>query len=450
MGEFYQAVRNNNINKARKLLKKGVNPNNLDLEDLDAKTKTPALLIACELQLLDMVKLLIQNKRCPADVNCEDIKGRRPIWVAVDTHNAELAEILIKDGRIKLDANYLDKQSGCTPIYRAILNNDADLVREILHSGADVNLRRLGLTGDSLGETPLQKAVQLGNYEICTMLVNSLCNIHAKNNLGLTALHYSVAYRRYAITEFLLEQRAKIHAKAKGGTAPMTLAISHHLPLMAKLLIEFGFKLDRAFEWKELPLEMAIRVHSEECAMTLVHWGCDIRRNPKRLPKLHIPAWLKAKESFFKMAADEGLTNLMKLMIELNPQFLQEDWMVANKAPLALYTKPEFFTWLFEMRKNPPRLTQICKAWIFYHVGSYPSHRIKKLPVPEKLKSSLEFTYHFPEKWYCRKTLEANECPFECTSLCLNAQCPELDFSDSGSEFDDGLDDYLESPRPED
>ena len=46
---------------------------------------------------------------------------------------------------------------GCTPLYRAILNNDTDMVREVLHAGADVNLRRLGMADDSLGETPLMK-----------------------------------------------------------------------------------------------------------------------------------------------------------------------------------------------------------------------------------------------------------------------------------------------------
>ena len=40
-------------------------------------------------------------------------------------------------------------------MYRAIVSNNADVVRLILHAGGDVNLRRLGLSQGA--ETPLIK-----------------------------------------------------------------------------------------------------------------------------------------------------------------------------------------------------------------------------------------------------------------------------------------------------
>ena len=140
---------------------------------------------------------------------------------------------------------------------------------------------------------------------------------------------------------------------------------------------------------------------------------------------------------------------LMKLMIDVHPRFLQEDWVVANVTPLALYRKPRFCSWMFELRKNPPSLSQLVKSWIFYYMGTYPPHKVKKLQLPDKLKTFLEFTEHFPAKMYRRRTLNSDDCPFDCTSLCLNQQCPEIDISDSGSEFEGSGDEFLESPRPE-
>lgn len=45
-----------------------------------------------------------------------------------------------------------------TPFYRAILSKSTEVCRKLLHAGADINMRRLGLHGNnSEGETPLIK-----------------------------------------------------------------------------------------------------------------------------------------------------------------------------------------------------------------------------------------------------------------------------------------------------
>ena len=49
------------------------------------------------------------------------------------------------------------------------------------------------------------RAVQQDNLDICTILVNTLCDLEAKTTDGLTALHYAVGYRRYGIAELLMK-----------------------------------------------------------------------------------------------------------------------------------------------------------------------------------------------------------------------------------------------------
>ena len=252
------------------------------------------------------------------------------------------------------------------------------------------------------------------------MLVNSLCDIHARTSDGFTALHFSVAYCRYDICEFLLSEKIKVNAKSHKGITAMTVAIARHLPAMCRLLIEFGYRMNGRFSWGETCLEMAIRYHSQYCAMTLIHWGCSVTR--------------KSSVSYFTLAANEGLTELIKFLAELYPHFLGEEWVRQKQPPLALYRVPEFYTWLFQLAESPRSLQVLCRAKIFRYLGKYPCNKVDKIPLPPSLKEPLFFKQYFPDKVYFHKTLDKGECPFDCLSSCMNEQCPRLDFSDSASD----------------
>ena len=248
------------------------------------------------------------------------------------------------------------------------------------------------------------------------MLVNSLCDIHAKTEDGFTALHYAVSFRRYKICEFLLEEQIKVNAKSHLGLTPMTIAINQHLPLMCRLLIEFGYCIDKRFTWGETPLEMAIKCHSECCAMTLVHWGC------------------KVEVQHFNQAAEEGLMELLRMLIEINPVFLNANWIRTKAIPLSLYKKPDFCDWLFQLAGSPQPLTTLCRSQIIKYLGKWPCSKLKKLLLPKSLLESLSLQEYFPEKIYRVKTLDAVECPYDCRSSCQRQQCPPIDFSDSASD----------------
>ena len=77
--ELYQAIRDDDLDKVKLLLKKEkVNPNVIDPVDNDMK-ESP-LMVACNEQKVEMVRMLVKNKQYPADVNCENKQGKRPIW----------------------------------------------------------------------------------------------------------------------------------------------------------------------------------------------------------------------------------------------------------------------------------------------------------------------------------------------------------------------------------
>ena len=63
-----------------------------------------------------------------------------------------------------IDCIYMFLVSGCAPLYRAILSNAATIVQLLIHAGADINLRIIGL--DVGAETPLIKYVSKATTDL--------------------------------------------------------------------------------------------------------------------------------------------------------------------------------------------------------------------------------------------------------------------------------------------
>ena len=266
------------------------------------------------------------------------------------------------------------------------------------------------------------RAVQMGNLEIVDLFANSLCNLEARTEDGFTALHYAVSYRRYAITKYLLSIKSDLHAATNHGATCMTMAIQQHNPVMCRILIENGYEMDREYAWQERPLQQAIRVHSEECAMTLVHMGCS----------LTMPG---NETSYFYHACEEGLLQLARLLCDIKPDYLNEDWIRTKTIPLALYKEPDFCEVLYELASKPRLLSILCRARIFKCIGKHPPGKIKTLPLPNRMKTFISCTEYFPKDFYKEMTLDDPGCPFDCLTLCNLSDCPDIDISstDSGS-----------------
>jgi len=420
VGDFFNAVRASDCKKIKKMLKHKV----VHIEDVDpSDSKQPtAIIVASELGLVEVVKMLMTAKPHPADLNAETRKGRRAIWWPAKHSNIELAKQLLSTK--KCDVNYIDKETGMTPLYRAIISKCSSVARELVHAGADVNIRRLGF--DVGAETPLIKSVQLENMEICDLLVNSLCKIQAKTDDGLTALHYAVAYRRYEICEYLLKCGIKVNSSSNNGVTAMTVAIEQHNPFMVRLLIEFGYKMNRKYKWGETPLEQAIKIHSQESAQTLLHWGCS-RKRKNRLP------------SCFYLAVNEKQWSVVRFLTHLYPRYLQERWVREEKWPVSVYRNPDVRDYLVAASKQVWTLKQYCRSLVFNLIGTNPLTKVEKLPLPPLLKEYMLYNEFVKDEFYEKKIFDAIDCPFDCLTFCPLRNCPDLDISmssDSDSDFD--------------
>lgn len=256
------------------------------------------------------------------------------------------------------------------------------------------------------------------------LLLNCLAKMKSKADGGITALHYAVAYRRYEICEILLENGAKVHAKTKSGLTALAIAIENHNPAMTRMLLDYGYKMDKKFKWKETPLQQAINVHAEDCAMTLIHYGCSLK--------------LDKGPSYFWLAVNAKLIKVVKFLIALKSNFLNEPWVQKEDWPVSIYHRPDIFEWLRRESRKVRSLKFHCRAQIFGYLGRHPKNKIVTLPLPEKLKEYLHYDEFVKEKYYVRKALDVRECPFDCPSICSVPHCPPIEVS---SESDDSSED---------
>jgi hypothetical protein len=100
-----------------------------------------------------------------------------------------------------------------------------------------------------------------------------------------------------------------------------------------------------------MPIQQAIALHSQECAMTLAYWGCDLTQ-PK--PQSGTKGSKKRKAfSAFYLAVSERLITLIRLLLDLNPWFLREQWVWQKDWPVSLFRRPLVRQWLMEQASTP-------------------------------------------------------------------------------------------------
>jgi hypothetical protein len=173
---------------------------------------------------------------------------------------------------------------------------------------------------------------------------------------------------RHATIKTLLKAGARTTVRSIYGVTPMTLAILSDDPYSVKILIEYGYPITQAYLWNEYPFEQAIRIHAEGAAMMIAHLGCELKtKQTDRSSNLLI------------MVANEGLINLMYLLIAMQPQWINQPWIRKRQYPYALYRLIDVQKDLQRMYINPFRLKQLCRAKISQTIGKFYTEKINDL-----------------------------------------------------------------------
>jgi ankyrin repeat protein len=249
---FLFTAREGDIDSAKAMLEGGVD---IDQTDIDG---TNALVVSIMNKKYTFAKFLLDRGANP---NLADVKGRAPLYAAVDIRNEDYSALpsrkeedplpsleivkallarganpnvqLTKNlpGRSGMDSGDTTLDEGTTPLMRAARAGDAAVMRALLEKGADPKLTT------KEGNTALMFAAGVGYRDKNTrgsetdaleglkVAAGLGLDINQANTRGETALHGAALRGADSIVQFLVDHGAKLDAKTRQGFTPLDVAM---------------------------------------------------------------------------------------------------------------------------------------------------------------------------------------------------------------------------------
>ena len=180
---------------------------------------------ALEVDNASTVKVLLERG---FDVNAVDEKGQHALYVALRAESFRVAEVLLAQPGIKLDADNLARE---TPLMMAALRGNLEWTRKLLARGAAVHkegwsaihyaatgsaaevvrlLLDRGAPADARspnGSTPLMMAARYGSEDSVQLLMARGADVAVKNDRGLNAADFARLGGREALAARLAPPR---------------------------------------------------------------------------------------------------------------------------------------------------------------------------------------------------------------------------------------------------
>ncbi|XP_073725763.1 fibronectin type 3 and ankyrin repeat domains 1 protein isoform X3 [Misgurnus anguillicaudatus] len=155
-------------------------------------TGKDSLMMACYAGHLDIVRYL---RRCGANWQSRDKNGCSPLHWAVDGEHIPVIKYMIQDG---CEVDMRDKISYWTPLMRvSATSGNPEVAAILLQAGAGVNVR------DKPGKTPLMVAVLNNHEELVKLLLDSGADHQMKNEYGASAADMAKAFGKENIINLL-------------------------------------------------------------------------------------------------------------------------------------------------------------------------------------------------------------------------------------------------------
>lgn len=267
--------------------------------DLHQKTSTGynAFLLAITSHHPEAVKLLIDRG---ADVNAIDVDGWYPIHLAYN--HAKTMRVLLEAGAdpsimgnnssALYLASYYDNidvveallpykpkleftpptGSNWTALSAASSNEHPEIVRMLLEAGADVDHK------SSLGEMPLQYAVNNNREDIVRIILEFRPNLHLQDNAGDTSLNSfpQTDTSSLPIIKLLVNGGSDLETRNKARETPLCKAVRFEKPELVEYFISRKANLNAKGTKFGGPLHIACRWNIFEIVEMLVKAGADV------------------------------------------------------------------------------------------------------------------------------------------------------------------------------
>ncbi len=238
------------------------------------------------------------------------------------------------------DVNVRDSATDQTALAFAIENGNREMVRTLLGAGAYINAR------GRAGQTALMSLNGKADVDLVRDLLRAGVDVNARDERGETPLLNAATSSSFAVIQELVSYGASMDAKNDTGTTVLMKAAENDDPQVAKLLLKFGIDVNARDENQENALLNATRWGSPATVKALIDARADVNAKggdgktalilaannaEPRLVKLFIDAGadVNAKDddqnSALMIAADEGRVQTIKALIEAGAKIDAKD-----------------------------------------------------------------------------------------------------------------------------
>ena len=294
-------------------------------KDLQDKTKSTALHIACKYNNSEIIPKLITEK----NINMKDINGKTPLMIAIEEKNSECIKTLfsndcskfhidinIKDDcdKYNVDANIKDNDGNSSLINTIIKFKNSKELEELiellivkgankdeinndkatpLHVICQYNLYKLipklitqnnVNLKDKNGQTPLMVAIENKNNECIKTLLSANCDkynvdVNVKDNncnisLSNALIKFKNSKKLEELIDLLIEKGANKDEINNDKATPLHISCQYNLyKLILKLISNNNVNMKD--KNRQTPLMVAIENKNNECIKTLLSANCD-------------------------------------------------------------------------------------------------------------------------------------------------------------------------------
>ncbi len=247
----------------RLLLERGANPN---AEQKGAASGTAISYAVAVNAPLPLIQQLLAAGADPLRVaNPDSSLGASALSIAVQFKNKDAIDAILgslKPGKLP-EARHFE-------VFESLLRGDPACVRRALDGGFKVNAR------GAAGWTPLNRAVQMANPEVASLLLDAGADVKSRDPAGYTPLHTAAERGRAEQITLLLKHGADLEARThKDGTAVMVACSPDGTEEAVAALVKAGAKIDAHDEEGYTALWHAAMLGRQRIVRRLLESGAD-------------------------------------------------------------------------------------------------------------------------------------------------------------------------------
>jgi ankyrin repeat protein len=276
--EFFNALRNSDLEKVKDFLVKGG-----DINKQDKDGYTPLMIVCLNYQRISDT---ISKASTNSNVN---YKQGYNTYNTIITNNKLIADILLEKGAdvnikskngftclmICSTKNYLSMAESLTNkpfnkeyLLTNIYYNNLDIVKNIIKAGADVNIK------DSNKLIALHYASKSNNIEIALEVINANSDINSKDSYNITPLIYSIMYNSKDVFDLLMKLDVDVNVLSNSGTALYNAVIKNNIDFV-EALIKKGADVNRG-NFDEAPIIRATINNYKDILELLINNGANL------------------------------------------------------------------------------------------------------------------------------------------------------------------------------